>query len=54
VPSEPPDTVSVTAVPALTLLAEATAAVGAVLDVLMVRLSVAVLGHPEALVLMKV
>jgi hypothetical protein len=50
VPSEPPDTVSVTAVPALTLLAEATADVGAMLDVLMVRFSVAVFGQPLLLV----
>jgi hypothetical protein len=54
VPSEPPDTVSVTAVPALTLLAEATAAVGAVLDVLMVKFSVAVFGQPLLLVVMYV
>ena len=53
-PREPPDTVSVTAVPALTLLAEATAAVGAVLDVLMVKFSVAVFGQPLLLVVMYV
>ena len=45
VPSEPPDTDSVTAVPALTLLAEVTAAVGAVLGVLMVTVSAVVVAH---------
>ena len=45
VPSEPPDTDSVTDVPALTLLAEATAAVGAVLGVLMVTVSVVAVAH---------
>ncbi len=45
VPSEPPLTVKVTAVLAETLLAEATAAVGAVLGVLMVTVSAVVVAH---------
>ncbi len=54
VPSEPPWTVRVTCVPALTVFCEAEAPVGATLRVLMVRLSVAVLGQPEVLVVTKV
>ena len=53
-PSEPPCTVRVTCVPALTEVCEAEAPAGATLRVLMVRLRVAVLGQPELLVLTKV
>ena len=50
VPSEPPCTVRVTEVPALTLLAEADTLLGAVLKLFTVRLRVAVLGQPVLLV----